>query len=80
MFNSNPRNACRPVRTIQLQLNNIENTIQNVINICCNQNTKDLVIKMCYDLLDELVTTKEIGIQAVVENKDPLCFDCNKYF
>ena len=24
---------------------------------------------MCYDLLDELVTTKEIGIQAVVENK-----------
>ena len=61
---SNPRNAGRPSRTVSLNLNNIDLTVQNVMNICNNDYTQRLVLDLCDMLKNNLVTKSEKETQS----------------
>ena len=66
MYPKNIRNAGRPSRTVALNLNNIDLTVQNVMTICSNDNTKELVLELCERLRNILINTNNTETQTKI--------------
>ena len=68
---SETRKVGRPSRKVQLDFNCIEDTIEDVLEICNNQKTKDLVIEFCQNLRNILFNeTVDERLESLSDLKD----------
>ena len=59
----------RPISIIELNLNKIDQTVQNIISLCSNDSVKSKVLHLCAALRTNLVTVKTISTQSDYERK-----------
>ena len=53
----------RPVSTILLNINQIEETVHNVILLCSNESVRSKVLKLCVQLYSKLIQTSSSSTQ-----------------
>ena len=57
----------RPTSIIELNLNKIDQTVQNIISLCSNHIVKSKVLQLCAALKTNLVTVTTISTQSDFE-------------
>ena len=56
---ANIRNAGRPCRTINLNFNKVDDTVNEVLNLCSNKDTKEIILSFCNKVKNKLVNPCE---------------------
>ena len=59
----------RPISIIELNLNKIDQTVQNIISLCSNHIVKSKVLQLCAALKTNLVTVTTISTQSDYERR-----------
>ena len=74
--------AGRPKGLIELNINNIEKTVENVISLCSNESVRVKVLKLCAELRAKLVKVSSSSTQTGSDNllknsssQTPITFD-----
>ena len=52
---SNLRNAGRQSLIITLNFNRVDDKVNEILNLCSNENTKEKIISFCNDVMSELM-------------------------
>ena len=63
---SNPRKAGAPKKTVQLNMNNINDSKREILNICSNLNTQNAVIQLLDEVQAELIHKHNAGTQTSI--------------
>ena len=61
---ANIRNAGRPCRTITLNFNRVDDTVNEVLNLCSNKDTKEIILSFCNKVKNKLVNPCENLVKA----------------
>ena len=61
---ANIRNAGRPCRTINLNFNKVDDTVNEVLNLCSNKDTKEIILSFCNKVKNKLVNPCENLVKA----------------
>ena len=69
---SNPRNAGRPSMNINLKSNHVEETINEVLKLCSNQKTKEIVLSFCKDVMESLDTSSSTALDTSSSTAPPV--------
>ena len=66
---ANIRNAGRPCRTINLNFNKVDDTVNEVLNLCSNKDTKEIILSFCNKVKNKLVNPCENLVKAKIVAK-----------
>ena len=56
---ANIRNAGRPCRTITLNFNRVDDTVNEVLSLCSNEDTREIILSFCNEVRNTLVNPRE---------------------
>ena len=56
---ANIRNAGRPSRTITLNFNRVDDTVTEVLSLCANEDTREIILSFCNEVRNRLVNPRE---------------------
>ena len=56
---ANIRNEGRPCRTITLNFNRVDDTVNEVLSLCSNEDTREIILSFCNEVRNTLVNPRE---------------------
>ena len=78
---ANIRNAGRPCRTITLNFNRVDDTVNEVLSLCSNEDTREIILSFCNEvLLAFLLTFSEDFLDSEVKSLDKISLSLSGIF
>ena len=68
---SNLRNAGRQSLIITLNFNRVDDKVNEILNLCSNENTKEKIISFCNDVMSELMRNENCQTSSIT-----VCQNC----
>ena len=68
---SNLRNAGRQSLIITLNFNRVDDKVNEILNLCSNENTKEKIISFCNDVMSEMMRKENCQTSSI-----PVCQNC----
>ena len=69
---SNLRNAGRQSLIITLNFNRVDDKVNEILNLCSNENTKEKIISFCNDVMSELMRNDNCQTSSIAVTADKI--------